>query len=279
MAQSALINVMFKAAEKASRGLIRDFGEVENLQVTRKGVGDFVSKADLDAEKAIHHQLSRARPGWGFIMEEGGVEAPGEPGGPSWIVDPLDGTNNYLHGIPHFAVSIAAIDKPLDDGGKLVAGAIFDPMRNEFFFAEPGQGAFLNDRRIRVSGRRRLGECVFATGNPRPDRAEEDGAPMLGELRAVAEKAGGIRRMGAAALDMAWVAAGRVDGFWHRGLDIWDIAAGVLIVREAGGFVSDFSARDKALDGDVVAANGHCHGDLLKALRGGRDAAPARKST
>ena len=271
MAQSALINAMRKAAEKAARGLIRDFGEVENLQVTRKGVGNFVTNADMDAEKTIHHELSRARPGWGFIMEEGGVTAPDESGGPSWIVDPLDGTTNFLHGIPHFAISIAAIDKPLEDGGKLVAGAVFDPMRHEFFFAEPGRGAFLNDRRIRVSGRRRLADCLFATGIPFRGRGTgEDHEVFRGELGAVMAKTSGIRRMGAAALDLAWVAAGRVDGFWERGLDIWDIAAGVLIVREAGGFVSDFAARDRALEGDIVAANGQCHGDLLKTLREGR---------
>ena len=166
MGQSALINVIFKAAEKSARGLIRDFGEVENLQITRKGVADFVSNADMDAEKAITRELSRARPGWGFIMEEGGVVAPEEQDGPSWIIDPLDGTTNFIHGIPHFAISIAAIDKPLAKGGKIIAGGIFDPMRNEFFFAEPGKGAFLNDRRIRVSGRRNMGECLFATGLP-----------------------------------------------------------------------------------------------------------------
>ena len=271
MAQSALINAMRKAAEKAARGLIRDFGEVENLQVTRKGVGNFVTNADMDAERTIHGELARARPGWGFIMEEGGVTEPDEPGGPSWIVDPLDGTTNFLHGFPHFAISIAAVDKPLKDGGKLVAGAVFDPMRHEFFFAEPGRGAFLNDRRIRVSGRRKIAECLFATGIPFLGRGtEKDHETFRGELGAVMAKTRGIRRMGSAALDLAWVAAGRVDGFWERGLDIWDVAAGVLIVREAGGFVSDFAARDRALEGDIVAANGHCHGDLLKTLREGR---------
>ena len=272
MGQSALINVIFKAAEKSARGLIRDFGEVENLQITRKGVADFVSNADMDAEKAITRELSRARPGWGFIMEEGGVVAPEEQDGPSWIIDPLDGTTNFIHGIPHFAISIAAIDKPLAKGGKIIAGGIFDPMRNEFFFAEPGKGAFLNDRRIRVSGRRNMGECLFATGLPYLGRgSEDDHAMALKETGAVMAQTSGIRSMGAAALDLAWVAAGRFDGFWEHGLNIWDIAAGVLIVREAGGFVSDFAARDKALQGDIVAANSNCHGDLLKLLRKGRD--------
>ncbi|HCV61964.1 MAG TPA: inositol monophosphatase, partial [Alphaproteobacteria bacterium] len=192
--------------------------------------------------------------------------------GPSWIIDPLDGTTNFIHGIPHFAISIAAIDKPLAKGGKIIAGGIFDPMRNEFFFAEPGKGAFLNDRRIRVSGRRNMGECLFATGLPYLGRgSEDDHAMALKETGAVMAQTSGIRRMGAAALDLAWVAAGRFDGFWEHGLNIWDIAAGVLIVREAGGFVSDFAARDKALQGDIVAANSNCHGDLLKLLRKGRD--------
>lgn len=274
MTQSALINCIWKAAEKAARGLVRDFGEVENLQISRKGVADFVSNADMDAEKVIVGELKRARPGWGFIMEEGGVIEPEEADGPSWIIDPLDGTTNYIHGIPHFAISIAAIDKPLKKGGKVIAGGIFDPMRNEFFFAEPGKGAFLNDRRIRVSGRRNMAECLFATGIPYLGRGSaEDHAVFNRELMAVMAETSGVRRMGAAALDLAWVAAGRVDGFWEHDLSVWDIAAGVLIAREAGGFVSDFAARDKALlSGDVVSANGNCHGDLLKLLRKGRDA-------
>lgn len=272
MTQSALINVIFKAAEKAARGLVRDFGEVENLQISRKGVADFVSNADTDAEKAILYELSKARPGWGFIMEESDITPPEEEDGPSWIVDPLDGTTNYIHGIPHFAISIAATDKPLEKGGKVIAGGIFDPMRNEFFFAEMGKGAFLNDRRIRVSGRRNMADCLFATGAPFLGRGdEEDHELFKAEMGAVMGSTSGIRRMGAAALDLAWVAAGRYDGFWERGLSLWDIAAGVLIVREAGGFVSDFAARDKALQsGDIVSANSHCHGDLLKKLREGR---------
>lgn len=274
MTQSALINVIFKAAEKAARGLVRDFGEVENLQISRKGVADFVSNADTDAEKAIRYELAKARPGWGFIMEESGTMPPEEEDGPSWIVDPLDGTTNYIHGIPHFAISIAATDKPLDKGGKIIAGGIFDPMRNEFFFAEQGKGAFLNDRRIRVSGRRSMADCLFATGAPFLGRGDEaDHELFKSELGPIMASTSGIRRMGAAALDLAWVAAGRYDGFWERGLSLWDIAAGILIVREAGGFVSDFAARDKALtSGDIVAANSHCHGDLLKKLREGRSA-------
>ena len=273
MAQSALINVIFRAAEKAARGLVRDFGEVENLQITRKGVADFVSNADTDAEKAIMFELKKARPDWGFIMEEGGIIKGTEADGPSWIIDPLDGTTNYLHGIPHFAISIAAIDKPLSKGGKLIAGGIFDPMRNEFFFAEPGKGAFLNDRRIRVSGRRNMVDCVFATGIPFKGRGDEaDHANFRAELTEVMAQTSGVRRLGSAALDLAWVAAGRYDGFWERGLSVWDIAAGVLILREAGGFVSDFASRDKALaSGDVVAGNPQTHLGLLKMLKDGRN--------
>lgn len=272
MTQSALINVIFRAAEKAARGLVRDFGEVENLQISRKGVADFVSNADTDAEKIIVRELSRARPDWGFIMEEGGVIPPTESDGPSWVIDPLDGTTNYLHGIPHFSISIAAIDKPLKDGGKVIAGGILDPIRNEFFFAEQGKGAFLNDRRMRVSGRRSMPDCLFATGIPFMGRGDaEFHASFQQELGAVMAETSGVRRLGSAALDLAWVAAGRYDGFWEHGLSLWDIAAGVLIVREAGGFVSDFASRDRALgSGDVVAANGVIHGDFLKLLRKGR---------
>ncbi len=272
MAQSALINIIFRASEKAARKLIRDFGEVENLQVSRKGVADFVSNADTDAEKTIMFELKKARPGWGFIMEEGGVIPPDEADGPSWIIDPLDGTTNYLHGIPHFAISIAAIDKPLNKGGKLIAGGVFDPMKNEFFFAELGKGTFLNERRIRVSGRRSMTDSLFTTGIPFIGRGDaDDHALFLKELGAVMAITSGVRRMGSAALDLAWLAAGRHDGFWERGLDIWDIAAGVLIVREAGGFVSDFAARDRVLKtGDIVAGNPQTHSGLLKTLKDAR---------
>ena len=272
MAQSALINVIRMAAERAARGLLRDFGEVENLQVSRKGVADFVSNADLDAEKIIVTELSKARPGWGFIMEEGGVVAPAENDGPSWIIDPLDGTTNYIHGIPHFSISIAAIDKPLKQGGKLIAGAVFDPLKQEFFFAEIGKGAFLNDRRIRVAGRKRLDEALFATGIPFMGRGSEDQhTQYLKELKTVMETSTGVRRMGSAALDLAWVAAGRVDGFWEHGLDIWDVAAGVIIVREAGGMISDHQARSKVLEsGNIVAGNSTMHSGLLKMLKNSR---------
>ncbi len=273
MAQSALINVIWRAAERAARGLIRDFGEVENLQVSRKGAADFVSNADTDAEKILVGELSKARPGWGFIMEEGGVIAPSESDGPSWIIDPLDGTTNYLHGIPQFAISIAAIDKPVKQGGKIVAGGILDPIRNEFFFAEAGKGAFLNDRRIRVAGRKQMGDALIATGIPFMGRGDQqDHDKYLNELRAIMATTSGIRRFGSAALDLAWLAAGRFDGFWEHGLEIWDIAAGVLIVREAGGMVSDHQARSKVLEsGNIVAGNSSMHSGLLKLLKFSRE--------
>ena len=262
--RSALINVMYKASIAASKRMMRDFGEVENLQVTRKGTADFVSQADISAERTIQAELSKARPDWGFIMEEGGRVEAADKDTPSWIVDPIDGTTNFLHGIPHFAISIAVMDK-----GKITAGTIYDPARNEFYFAETGAGAFLNDRRIRVSGRRKMADCLFATGIPFLGRgtAETDQL-FLAELKTVMQVSSGVRRFGAAALDLAFVAAGRYDGFWERGLSLWDIAAGYLLVKEAGGFVSDFASRDMSLtSGDIVAANSTMHVPLLKHLR------------
>ena len=265
--RSALINVMFKAADAASRRMMRDFGEVENLQVSRKGAADFVTRADINAEQVIQEELAKARPEWGLIMEEGGTIT-GEDGAPQWIIDPIDGTTNFTHGIPHFAISIAVM---VD--GKITAGLIFDPARNECFFAETGKGAFLNERRLRVSGRRQFSDALFATGIPflgRGTQASDD--LFMAEMNEVMKKSAGIRRFGSAALDLAWVAAGRYDGFWERDLNLWDIAAGYIIVKEAGGFVSDFQSRDKALEtGDIVAANSALHTPLLKLLRQGRD--------
>ena len=262
--KSALINVMFSAADKASRRMMRDFGEVENLQVSRKGAADFVSQADIAAEATIREELEKSRPDWNFMMEEGG-SVQNDKDAPTWIIDPIDGTTNFLHGIPHFAISIALLK---DD--KLTAGIIFDPCRNEFFHAEQGSGAFVNGRRMRVSGRRNMADALFATGIPFLGRgSEETDALFQNELNRVAKSSSGVRRFGSAALDLAWVAAGRYDGFWERGLSPWDIAAGIVLVREAGGFVSDFSARDLAFkSGDVVAANSALHVPLLKALRG-----------
>lgn len=262
--RSALINVMQKASTAASRGMLRDFGETENLQVSRKGPADFVSRADTNAERVIKAELHKARPDWGFLMEESGETAGADSDAPVWIVDPLDGTTNFLHGIPQFAISIAVMDK-----GVITAGSVFDPIRNELFYAERGQGAYLNERRLRVSGRRHMSDSLFGTGIPFLGRgSEDDHKQFIQELSNVMPRCAGIRRYGAAALDLAWVAAGRLDGFWEHGLQIWDIAAGFLIVREAGGFVSDFASRDKAVEtGDVVAANPTLHAELLKTLR------------
>src|SRR5437016_353028 len=257
---------MANAALKAARGLIRDFGEVEQLQVSIKGPGEFVSTADLKAERTLKNELTRARPGYGLLFEEGG-EVAGSDSHHRWIVDPLDGTTNFLHGIPHFAVSIA-----LERDGEIVAGVIYEPTRDEMYWAEKGGGAYLNDRRLRVSSRRNIADAVIGTGIPFRQRG--DHPAYLATLRAVMGTTSGVRRMGAAALDLAYVAAGRYDGFWEFGLAPWDIAAGILLVREAGGYVSDLAGgREMMTTGDVLAANDHLHLPLAalirEALRGG----------
>ena len=261
-AQSPLLNVMVKAAEKAARSLIRDFGEVENLQVSAKGPGDFVSAADRRAEEIIKSELERARPDFGFLMEESG--ASGNPKADSrWIVDPLDGTTNFLHGIPHWAISIA-----LETKGEIVAGVIYDPIKDELFTAEKNGGAFMRRRRrMRVSGRHDLMQATIATGSPR--RAQHSRDKFMKEYQAVMNVAPGLRRFGAAALDLAYVAAGRYEGFWERELNIWDIAAGILIVRESGGFVHDLDLdkNDPVVTGNVVAGNDKIFTDLKKVLR------------
>ena len=261
MARSALLNVMLRAATKAARSLTRDFGEVEQLQVSRKGPADFVSLADRRSEEIIRAELERARPGYGFLMEESG-ESRGADAQHRWIVDPLDGTTNFLHGIPLFAISIA-----LETQGRIQAGLIYNPVMDELFTAERGGGAFLNDRRIRVAGRSQLAEAVVATGTPHIGRGDAGG--FLREVGALMPEVAGIRRNGAAALDLAWVAAGRFDGFWERGLSPWDVAAGMLLVREAGGFVSDLGGGDAIMErGDIVAGNETMHRQLLAVLKG-----------
>ncbi|MEQ8813134.1 MAG: inositol monophosphatase family protein [Thalassobaculum sp.] len=268
--KSALYNVVFKACQKASRNLKRDFGEVENLQVSRKGPRDFVSTADLQAERVLKEELNRARPEFGFLMEESGEVKTDDPRGRRWIVDPLDGTLNFLHGIPHFAISVAA-----EENGEIVFGAVYQPLTDEFFWAEKGQGAYLNDRRLRVSGRRNLQDAVLATGIPVTGLGG-DHDRFLAYQRAVMDNCAGVRRFGAAALDLAWVAAGRFDGFWEMRLNPWDIAAGILLVKEAGGYVSDFQARANVLEsGDVVAVNDHLHGPILKLFKNAKPKAGA----
>ena len=258
--RSALINVMTRAAEKAARGLRRDFGEVEQLQVSLKGPGNFVSTADLKAERTLRQELSKARPDYSFLMEESGASA-GKDTEHRWIVDPLDGTTNFLHGLPHFCISIA-----LERAGDIVAGVVYDPIKDELFWGEKGIGSFLNDRRLRVSSRRQLSQALLATGTPYGQRS--DGRPRyLRQLDSLMDQVGDIRRMGSAALDLAYVAAGRFDGYWEYGLGTWDIAAGLLLVREAGGYVSEPSGDgDPLRSGDTLAANDHLHGALKAAL-------------
>src|SRR6266567_489339 len=258
--RSPIINVMTSAALKAARGLVRDFGEVEQLQVSIKGPGEFVSTADLKAERTLRNELHRARPGYGLLFEEGG-EVEGTDPRHRWIVDPLDGTTNFLHGIPHFAISIA-----LERDGEIIAGVIYEPTRDEMFWAEKGAGAYLNDRRLRVSARRQLGDSLLGTGMPFRDRERQP--EFLATLAAVMPATHGVRRFGAAALDFAYVAAGRFDGFWEFGLCPWDIAAGLLLVREAGGYVSDLAGGQTMLtSGDVLAANGHLHLPLAALIK------------
>ena len=258
---SALMNVMMNVARKTARGLSRDFGEVQALQVSRKGAADFVSQADLKAEQTIFEELSAARPKYGFIMEERG-EIEGSDNSNRWIVDPLDGTTNFLHGLAQFAISIG-----LERDRQPYAGVVYNPITDEMFWAEKGEGAYLNDRRIRVSGRTDLSECIFATGLPfagRPGRSL-----ALQETERVLEKTAGVRRFGSAALDLAFVAAGRFDAFWERDLNIWDVAAGAVLVREAGGIVSKIDGGGKYLaEGSILAANGDIY-DTAKALING----------
>ena len=260
MPASALMNVMTQAARKAGRGLARDFGEVEQLQVSVKGPADFVTAADMRAEKILFEELSKARPGYGFLMEERGF-VDGADRTHRWIIDPLDGTTNFLHGIPLFAISMA-----LERDGEIVAGLIFNPASGELFTAERGKGAFLDDRRIRVGGRNDLDTAIIATGIPHRGKPDHD--LFLRECKHVMGASAGVRRMGAAALDLAWVAAGRFDGFWERNLSAWDIAAGVLMVREAGGYVSGLNGKQDMLEtGGIIAGNADIHRALSTVLK------------
>jgi len=249
--RSAILNVMVMAAEKAARSLVRDFGEVEQLQVSVKGPGDFVSQADIQAEKIIRAELHKARPRYGFLMEESGASA-GEDTSHRWIVDPLDGTTNFLHGIPHFAISIG-----LEQDGEITAGVVFNPITNEMFWAEKGGGAFFNDRRIRVSSRRKLDDAIVTTGIPH--RGRGDHASYLAQMQRVMAATSGVRRLGSAALDLAYVAAGRCEGYWEWGLQPWDVAAGILIVREAVGSVTALDGSTVLETGNVLATNGGLH--------------------
>lgn len=259
MARSAIMHVMVQAALKAGKSLARDFGEVQNLQVSLKGPGDYVSQADRKAETIIKQELSYARPDYSFLGEESG-ETTGSDSQHRWIVDPLDGTTNFLHGIPIFAVSIG-----LERQGQIVAGVIYNPAMDELYTAEKGGGAFLNDRRLRVAARSKLSDAVIGTGTPHLGRGHH--GKYLVQLRNVMGEVAGIRRLGAAALDLAAVAAGRYDGFWEDGLSAWDIAAGIIMVREAGGFVSDtLGAQNMLLNGMICAGNEPIHKALLATI-------------
>ncbi|MBR1175411.1 inositol monophosphatase [Bradyrhizobium sp. KB893862 SZCCT0404] len=260
MLYSATINVMVKAARRAGRSLKRDLGEIEHLQVSLKGPANFVSLADKRAEEILYQDLAKARPGYGFIGEEGGMRE-GTDKSHTWIVDPLDGTTNFLHGIPQFAISIG-----LAREGVVIAGVIYNPANDELYIAERGKGAFLNDQRLRVAGRRQLNECVVACGLPHIGRGDHE--EFRREMIAIQDRVAGLRRFGAASLDLAFVAAGRLDGYWERNLQSWDIAAGMLMVREAGGTVSGVLGNDDPLlTGHVVCGNEFVHGELIKILK------------
>jgi myo-inositol-1(or 4)-monophosphatase len=260
MIRSPLMTVMTDAVMKASRSLKRDFGEVENLQVSRKGPGDFVSAADRKAEQILRDALEKARPGYGLVMEEGGVVQGTDPSH-RWHIDPLDGTTNFLHGVPQFAISVG-----LERDGQIVAGVIYDPAKDELFLAEKGKGAYLNNRRIRVSARTDMADALVGCGLPHIGRG--DHALFLREATAVMAQVGGMRRFGSAALDIAYVACGRLDIYWERGLNSWDMAAGLILLREAGGYVSDADGgSDPLAKSSIACGNESLHRELVKLLK------------
>ena len=258
--QSALLKVMSDAARKAARGLNRDFGELGELQVSRKAPADFVSAADLKAEQTLFEALEKARPGYSFMGEERGL-IEGTDKTHTWIVDPLDGTTNFLHAIPHFAINIA-----LEREGVVVAAVTYNPVTNELFWAEKGKGCFVNDKRLRVAGRKHLDESVLGTGIPFLGHGQH--ARFLKELHQISQRVAGVRRFGAASLDLAYVAAGRLDGFWERDLKPWDMAAGVLMITEAGGKVTNADGGDDIMgSGSICAANLELHPLVLEKLK------------
>ena len=277
------MTVMQNAAQKAARRLLRDFAEVEQLQVSIKGPSDFVSQADLRAEQTIREELTKARPGYAFLMEESGLSGAADWSF-RWVVDPLDGTTNFLHGVPHWCISIGLEQRRIGSNGatesEIVAGIIYNPVVDEMFWAERGIGAFVNERRLRVASRREIKDALFATGIPFAAVPAPRRLAFARTLGTLMPQVAGIRRFGAAALDMAWVAAGRYDGYWELGLKPWDMAAGMVIVREAGGFVTDAAGREAVMreagGHDVVAANPHLHARLLDVVADGVSAAEGR---
>jgi myo-inositol-1(or 4)-monophosphatase len=265
MIRSPLMTVMVDAVMKAAKGLRRDFGEIENLQVSRKGPGDFVTQADHKAEKVIYESLLKARPDFGFVMEESG-HVEGKDTSHRWHIDPLDGTMNFLHGMPHFSISVA-----LEREGQPIAGVVYDPIKDELFIAEKGKGAFLNNRRLRVSGRTDLSESMFSTGVPASQRSNP--SIIMKEFSHVTMRSASVRCLGSAALDLSYVAAGRLEGFWETGISSWDIAAGIVLVREAGGQVSDVYGADYTIEsGSILATNMAIHTGFAKLLKDARAA-------
>ena len=256
------INVMVKACRKAAKILIRDFGEVEKLQVSLKGPGDFVTVSDKKVEKILIDELQRARPNYSILSEEIGLIKKDEEF--KWIIDPIDGTANFLHGIPHFGISIG-----LERNKEIICGIIYDPIKNEMFFAEKGNGSYLNDQRMRVSARSKLMDCIIFTGGPSFKSNDEDKKLSLKEYEKFSSKVGTpLRKMGSASLDMAYVAAGRCDGFWQRNLNYWDIAAGIILVKEAGGFVTDFNGNDKYIENkNILVTNSKINEQMIEILK------------
>ncbi len=262
---SSLVQVIIDAVRKTARPMLRDFGEVSNLQASRKGPGDFVTAADIKAEQTLYELLLKARPGYGFLGEERGL-IEGTDKSHRWIVDPIDGTTNFMHAMPHFAITVALERFAPDGSSEIVAGVTYNPVMNEMFWAEKGKGCYLNDTRIRVSGRRDLSESLFATGLPFIGKTGHGQA--IKDIHAVGQRVAGIRRLGSAALDFAWVACGRYDGYWERNLKPWDVAAGLLFVTEAGGVVTTIDPDgDPRTGAQIIAANPELHTQLRKVLR------------
>jgi myo-inositol-1(or 4)-monophosphatase len=257
---SANINVMVKACRRAAKTLIRDFGEIEKLQISVKGPGDFVTASDLKVEKIIIEELLKARPNHSILSEEAGEIKNDDEF--KWIIDPIDGTANFLHGIPHFAISIG-----LEHNKKIICGIIYDPIKDEMFAAEKGNGCYLNNQRIRVAARTKLKDCIIFTGGPKYD--SKDNELTLQEYKKVSSEVEiSIRKLGSAALDMAYVAAGRCDGFWQRNLSYWDIAAGIILIKEAGGFITDFKGGDDYIQNKtIIAGNSKINEEMIKILK------------
>jgi len=254
------ITIMMSAARKAARSILRDFGELEKLQVSIKGQNDFVTMADIKAQEIIHYELSRSRTGYGFLMEEGKIKNNFNENEYTWIIDPIDGTLNFMNGIPYFAISIALYHE-----NKIIAGVVYDPIHNDFYWAEDGLGAYLNDQRLRVKNKKTLDKSIIALGIPFLGRGNHQEHIKI--QQAVMSKVAGLRRFGAASLDLAFVAAGRVDGFWEFGLSSWDIAAGIILVREAGGLAKGIDNKeDPLLTGNIVAGNVHIVQELQKVI-------------